>query len=218
MKRIGVLLLFIWLAAAITACNTETTEILPCNEDGALFRDDFSEGRNCGWLTYEQAGGSIVIADGLLTVSSSQPNEIRWTNPSREFEDVVVQVQAQQVGGPDDNAFGIICRYQNDQNFYLFLISGDGYYVIAKYQTGSPVQYISGEGQFQYSDAINQGNALNSLEASCIGNQLTMKVNGILLTTVTDPTFVRGDIGLGASPFDPGTAVIEFDDILVTAP
>lgn len=218
MKRIVVLLLLCWFAAAISACTTDDPETLLCNEEGALFRDDFSEGRDCGWLTYEQAGGSIVIADGVLTVSSSQPNEIRWTNPGREFEDVIVQVQAQQVGGPDDNAFGVICRYQNDQNFYLFLISGDGYYVIAKYQTGSPVQYLSGEGQFQYSDVINQGAALNTIEASCIGNQLSLKVNGIPLTTITDPTFVRGDIGLGASPFDPGAAVIEFDDILVTSP
>lgn len=218
MKRIVVLLLLCCLAAAIAACNTNDPEPLLCNEGGALLRDDFSEGRDCGWLTYEQAGGSIVIADGVLTVSSSQPNEIRWTNPNREFEDVIIQVQAQQVGGPDDNAFGVICRYQNDRNFYLFLISGDGYYVIAKYQTDSPVQYISGEGQFQYSDVINQGAALNSIEASCIGNQLSLKVNGIPLTTITDPTFVRGDIGLGASPFDPGATVIEFDDILVTAP
>ena len=205
-------------AAALVACNTENIEPLPCNEGGVLFRDDFTEGRNCGWLTYDRAGGKVEIANGLLTVTSNQPNEIRWTNPDKEFEDAIIQVQTRQAGGPDDNAFGIICRYQNEQNFYLFLISGDGYYVIAKYQTGSVVQYLSGGGQFQYSDVINQGTALNSMEASCVGNQLTLKVNGIALATVTDPTFVRGDIGLGASPFDPGTTVVEFDDLVVTVP
>lgn len=218
MKRITVWLCLCLFAAAIVACNQNSNELLPCNENGTLFRDDFSDGRDCGWATYDRGGGKVEIANGVLTVSSSQPNQIWWTNPGKEFENVVVRVQSKQVGGPDDNAFGLICRYQNEQNFYLFLISGDGFYVIAKYQSGSAVQYLSGEGQFKYSDAINQGIAPNDLEASCIANQLTLRVNGILLTTVTDPTFVRGDVGLGASPLEPGTTVIEFDDFVVTAP
>ncbi|MCL4867861.1 MAG: hypothetical protein KJ063_02735 [Anaerolineae bacterium] len=213
---IGVTVLLV--AAALSACQTGGNQLLPCNEGGVLFYDDFSEGRNCGWLLYDQAGGKIAIADGVLVVTSRQPGEIRWTNPGRTFDDAVIRVTARQAAGPDDNAFGVICRYQNEQNFYLFLISGDGHYVIAKYQTGQPVQYISGNGRFQYHDAINKGVAVNELEASCIGNQLTWRVNGILLETITDPTFVRGDIGLGASPFDPGTTVIEFDDLVVFAP
>ena len=217
-KRIPLWLFLCLCAAAVVACSQTGNELLPCNENGALFRDDFSDGRNCGWATYERSGGKVEIANGLLTVTSSQPNQIWWTNPGKEWENVTVRVQARQAGGPDDNAFGLICRYQNEQNFYLFLVSGDGYYVIAKYQSGSAVQYISGNGQFQYSDAINQGVAPNDLEASCIANQLSLRVNGILVATVTDPTFVQGDVGLGASPLEPGTTVIEFDDFVVMAP
>lgn len=217
-KRIVVWLILSLLAAAVVACTQNSNELLPCNENGTLFRDDFTEGRNCGWATYDRGGGKVEIANGVLTVTSSQPNQIWWTNPDKEFENVAMRVQARQVSGPDDNAFGLICRYQNERNFYLFLISGDGFYVIAKYQSGSAVQYISGNGQFQYSDAINQGVALNDIEVSCIANQLTLRVNGILLTTVNDPTFVSGDVGLGASPLEPGTTVVEFDDFVVTAP
>ncbi|MBP7998420.1 MAG: hypothetical protein KA314_04290 [Chloroflexi bacterium] len=205
-------------AAALVACNQANNEPLPCNENGAVFRDDFSEGRNCGWTVYDQGGGKVEIANGLLSISSSQPNQIWWTNPGKDMDDLVLRVQTRQVSGPDDNAFGAICRYQNESNFYVFLISGDGYYVIGKYQTGQPVQYISGNGQFQYSDAINQGTAVNDVEISCIGNQLSLRVNGIALATVTDPTFVRGDIGLGASPLEPGTTIVEFDDVAVTNP
>jgi hypothetical protein len=43
-------------------------------------------------------------------------------------------------------------------------------------------------------------------------------VNGVTLETVTDPTFVIGDIGLGANTFQPGTAVIDFDNVRVIAP
>jgi hypothetical protein len=47
---------------------------------------------------------------------------------------------------------------------------------------------------------------------------LSLTVNGIPLATVTDPTFVTGDIGVGVSAFEVGTAVIEFDNIQVSAP
>ena len=103
--------------------------------------------------------------------------------------------------------------------FYVFLISGDGHYAIGKYQSGSPqVQYLSGEGQYAFSDVINQGESRNEIRASCVGNELSLSVNGVPLETVTDPTFVIGDIGLGASTFQPGTAVIEFDNLRVIAP
>jgi hypothetical protein len=45
-----------------------------------------------------------------------------------------------------------------------------------------------------------------------------LTVNGLLLETVTDPTFVTGDIGIGVSTFELGTAVVEFDDLRVIEP
>jgi len=123
------------------------------------------------------------------------------------------------VSGPNDNAYGLICRYQDPKNFYAFLVSGDGYYVIAKYQSGSEnVIYLTENGQFQPSEAIHTGVASNELLASCIGNQLSLEVNGTPLITVTDPTFVTGDIGLAASTLQAETGVIEFDNVQVSAP
>ncbi|MCB8946343.1 MAG: hypothetical protein H6658_21575, partial [Ardenticatenaceae bacterium] len=107
------------------------------------------------------------------------------------------------------------------ENFYVFLISGDGYYAIGKYQSGSDtILYLTGDGEYHYifSDAINQGIATNQLRVGCVGNELSLAVNGLPLVTVTDPTFVTGDMGLGVSAFELGTAVIEFDNIQVIAP
>jgi hypothetical protein len=155
----------------------------------------------------------------VFRISASQPGQIWWSNPDRNFDDVIVSVEARQMSGPNDNAYGVICRYQSVENFYVFLISGDGYYAIGKYQSGSnQVTYLTGEGQYQFSDAINQGVATNQIRASCVGNELTLVVNGLPLATVTDPTFVTGDIGLGVSTFELGTIVVEFDNMRVFAP
>ncbi len=60
--------------------------------------------------------------------------------------------------------------------------------------------------------------ASNELRVACVGNQLSLDVNGVPLLTVTDPTFVTGDIGLAASTLQSETGVIEFDNVQVTLP
>ena len=190
-----------------------------CDSPSALFEDDFSGEQNCGWVEYNRGGAVSAIEDGVLKISTSSPGEIWWTNPGRNFEDVVIDVEAKQISGPDDNAYGIICRYQDENNFYLFLISGDGYYAIGKYIGGeNRVVYLTEDGQFQQSDRINQGAATNQIQAACVGSELSLIVNGEPLVTVSDTSFVSGDIGLAVSALQQGTIVVEFDDLLVTGP
>ena len=154
-----------------------------------------------------------------MQLAVGQPGELWWTNPGRNFDDVVITAEARQVDGPNNNAYGLICRYQNEENFYAFLVSGDGYYAIGKYQSGSEtVTYLTPDAQFQPSDAINVGVASNELHVSCIGSELSLEVNGIPVMTVSDPTFVTGDIGLAAGTLEQGTTIVEFDNVRVTLP
>jgi hypothetical protein len=190
-----------------------------CRPNGFLFADEFDGSQQCGWALYTQGGATVAISDGALRISTSQIGEIWWTNPGRRFDDVIVTVVARQTSGPDNNAYGVICRYQNENNFYIFLISGDGYYAIGKYQSGSDrIIYLTEDGQYQFSDIINQGVATNQIRASCIGNELTLAVNGIPLLNVTDSAFATGDVGLGVSTLAAGTAVVEFDSIRILEP
>lgn len=213
-------LLFLLLTMLLlAACSLSSQKPDACAEAGTLLVDKFDGTQECGWALYNRGGTVVSIEDQALRLSASQPGQIWWTNPGRQFDDVIITVDARQVAGPNDNAFGVICRYQSAENFYLFLISGDGYYMIGKYQSGAnQIQYLTGDGEFVASEVINQGVAINQIRASCIGNQLTLSVNGIQLVSVTDPTFVTGDVGIGASTFEPGTAVIEFDDFRILAP
>ncbi len=219
MQKLVVFLLFI-LSIFLGGClPSAVSGPDPCNEDGTLLNDNFDGDKECGWVLYNESGVTTEIVDGVLRISNSLSGEITWANADRNFDNVIITSQARQSSGPDDNVYGIICRYQSPENFYVFLVSGDGHYAIGKYQSSSPqIEYLSGDGQYVFSDAINQGKATNEIKASCIGNELSLTVNGIPLETVTDPTFVTGDIGMGASPFQPGTTVIEFDDFRVIAP
>jgi hypothetical protein len=221
MLKINALLMALIGASLLVACTLGGNEQDLCVSPGILFLDDFADSEACGWAQYNQSGAAAAVEEGVLRLTTSQPGPFWWTNPDRNFDNVIITVQARQASGPNNNAFGVICRYQSPENFYVFLISGDGYYAIGKYQSGSDqITYLTGDGQYHYifSDAINQGVATNQMRVSCVSDELSLTVNGIPLATVTDPTFVTGDIGVGVSAFEVGTAVIEFDNIQVSAP
>jgi hypothetical protein len=212
-------LILLLMAVGLAACGAAEQEPDACDSPEMLFFDDFNGEQDCGWALYRRGGGSAAIENSAMQVTVTQPGQLWWTNPGRAFDDVILSAEARQVSGPNDNAYGLICRYQNEENFYVFLVSGDGYYAIGKYQSGEEnVVYLTENQQFQPSDAINQGVASNELRASCIGSQLSLEVNGIPLLTVTDPTFVTGDIGVAAGILVAGTGVIEFDNVQAVAP
>ncbi|MFO7681557.1 MAG: hypothetical protein R6X34_16050 [Chloroflexota bacterium] len=212
----GVALVGIMLLAS---CSLGGSGVAACNEGGALFQDDFSGEQNCGWAEYNRGGAVVAIDEGVLRISTSQPGQIWWTNPGKSFDDVIISTDARQVSGPNNNAYGVVCRYQNEHNFYIFLISGDGYYTIGKYSSDSPtITYLTENEEYQFSEVINQGTATNQIRASCIGQELSLAVNGITLVNVMDPTFVIGDVGLAVSTLEPGTAVVEFSNFRVVAP
>lgn len=191
----------------------------PCDSGGTLFSDDFSGEQDCGWVEYNRGGAVVSAEDGAMHLSTSSPGEIWWTNPERTFEDVIITATASQLSGTDDNAYGLICRYKDEHHFYLFVVSGDGYYAIGKYAgEDNPVAYLTPDGQYQSSDIINKGIASNDIQASCIGNELSLAVNGQPLMTAVDGQYKTGDIGLAASALQQGTVEISFDDVKVYAP
>ena len=60
-----------------------------------------------------------------------------WSALDRKFSDMDLRVIAQLMAGPvDQNQFGVIFRYRDAQNFYMFRITSDGYYLLAKVENG----------------------------------------------------------------------------------
>jgi hypothetical protein len=224
MRLIKPVLAIILLLLILPACSDLSLPFAEsgpdaCDAGGALFVDDFSDEQDCGWIEYNRGGAVVAKEDGQLHISTSSPGEIFWTNPERSFGDVIINVEATQLSGVDDNAFGIICRYQDEYNYYVFLISGDGFYAIGKYSGSDvPITYLTDDGQYKSSDLINQGSATNDLQASCIGSELSIAINGQPLLTVVDTDFATGDVGLAASALQQGTVEIAFDDFRVFAP
>ena len=207
--------LFCYLAAVsslLIACTLPGNTQKPGN---VLYKDDFSNATS-GWDRVDEADRATDYAAGVYRILVKGKNIDVWARPGLSFGDVRVEVDGTKVGGDDNNDFGVICRYQDDQNFYFLVISSDGYYGIAKRKHGQ-VSMLGGE-MMASSDQIKQGPAVNHLRADCVGSTLRLFVNDVLLAETQDTDYANGDIGLLAGSFDvPGTEIL-FDNFVVLKP
>jgi len=70
----------------------------------------------------------------------------------------------------------------------------------------------------QPSEVIHQGAAANQIKVTCIGDELSLTVNEVLLYSVRDADFSSGDVGLIAGTFTEPGVDIHFDNFLVLKP
>jgi hypothetical protein len=180
-----------------------------------LFQDDFSD-PSSGWDQVNEDEGSTDYVNGEYRIYVDEANYDIWANPGLNFTDTVIEVEANKVGGPDDNDFGVICRYQDLDNFYFFIISSDGFYGVAKVINGE--QELIDMENMEESDAINQGSASNLIRADCVGNQLTLYINGEKVADTNDSQYSSGDVGLIAGTFDTAGTDVHFDNFVVREP
>ncbi len=202
--RAGKRLLVVALVVFLVACGGEQ---LP-------WSDDFSDPAG-GWQAESDASAEVRCYEGVMSLLVKVPNRLAWASAGREFSDFRLAVEATQVAGPDDNEYGVLVRMRDADHFYRFSISGDGYYLVSKYDGGA-WEVLNGD--WTSSDAIHLGAVTNLLEVVCRGATMTFLVNGVTLTQVEDSSYSRGDVGLYAgSFFEPGVE-IHFDNLTVTEP
>ena len=207
-----IVMLFI---AGCSLSEQGTTLVKTVSPGTILFADDFSN-KSGGWGLWNQGNAVVDYREGGLRILVQEKQYDFWSVAGRSFKDVQIEVDLIKLGGPDDNDFGLICRFQDQNNFYIFLISSDGYYGIAKVKDG---QYsLIGADQLQYHNAIAHGAASNHLRADCAGPALRLYVNGQKLQDVQDLTFTSGDVGLMAGSYDEPGVDILFHNFVVKQP
>ncbi len=198
---------------------------------------DIQVGRDSQQITDGENGQQLVITYGTL-----YSGEIVWSTLDRKYNDFDLQVTARRISGPLDNQYGVIFRYRDEKNFYLFKISSDGYYSLAKVK--NEVQEVISD--WGMSDSIHQENSANQLRVVALGDSFRFYVNdqpmplclkgdyansmwagpgecrtSNLVYVYRDGDFHQGRVALmaGASAdLESGDIVVAFDDLLMVGP
>ena len=177
------------------------------------FTDSFDDTRN-GWTLIHNNQADMTIEGGLLRLAILQPDSLAWSVATGKiFDDLTLDVDATPLAGPDDNDYGVIVRHVDDDNFYRFEISGDGYFNVQKRLKGKWEKLIP---DWTASESIRNGKATNHLRVACAGSSLAFYVNQTLLIQIADASFSRGAIGVLAGTLTQPDVQIAFDDLQVS--
>lgn len=197
------------VALLLSSCNVSSAP------GEVVFQDDFSRPVS-GWDRYYDATYSSDYYEGGYRIHVLEPNTDAWAIPHLDLTDVQIEVDATRLGGPEDNIYGVLCRYKDPRNFYFFLISSDGYSGIGVYKDGR--RRLLTDESLLPSEAVNRGDIPNHIRVDCNGYKLRLFVNGILVAETQAAEFSDGDVGLIAGSYDqPGTEII-FDNFTVLQP
>ncbi|PWB54146.1 MAG: hypothetical protein C3F13_07590 [Anaerolineales bacterium] len=181
-----------------------------------MFYDYFADTSNNWDQASDDTASTDYYADAYRIIINVTNYEA-WANPgNKSFSDTSIEVDATKNSGPDDNDFGVICRYSNVDQFYYAIISSDGYYAIMK-MTDNGSESI-GAGSMLESDKIIQGATTNHIRFDCVGSTLTLYINRYLVDQQIDIDYTSGNVGLIAGTFEtPGTDIL-FDNFIVYKP
>ena len=175
------------------------------------FADAFGD-PGSGWTTTDTEQLSISYEDGALHFRVDAPDTAAWAVAGKRADDFILDVDATQVEGPDNNHYGVIVRYTDNKNFYRLDVSGDGYYSLQRYRDGEWETLID----WRESEAIRQGATTNHLQVIAEGSRLTWIVNGAVVDSIEDADIPVGDVGLTAGTFPDETGVhVTFDNFQV---
>jgi hypothetical protein len=185
-----------------------------------LYDDNFSTSKNSIFSSYSDANSNILFENGKVRFTVRKPSYWIKCSGGNVSDNIILETEATQVSGPNDNAYGVIFRNKELRNYYIFMISGDGYYYINKVmnKTYGPIKYYHNWSPILWkkSNAIQTGNATNLIRVSCNGDKFSFYVNNVKVDEFIDDSLPTGNIGLIAGTNEAlGTVIIDFDNLKV---
>ncbi len=196
------------LVLAALACS------VPAAADGLLLKDDFSDS-DSGWAdSNTDPEATFGYRDGEYVIQVHKAQWIAWTNPDpvETFTNFRAEITVKDTGGSQEAPlFGLMCHYQDEQNYYYAGFGSDGYYALLKSENGDDT-VLAGD---DISSDIAPGAESYKLTLECANGQLILSVNDQPIAQASDSTFTTGQLGIFVLTFKDPSADIHFDDLRV---
>lgn len=206
-------------SAPTEAPATPTAEVVQSDEAPRFFRDEFDG----DLVDYEQTlwtgrfgKADVFTEEGKLKFRLNAMYLAPYlTYEPHTYTDVRLEVMAENFAY-NDNHITLVCRYDEDLGWYEFNIGSNGLYRINYYDNTlvkGHVRLWNGG-----STDIKMGRQANKITVECIGTQLSLYVNDVLLRTVEHKDLKEGRVGLGVSSFEYFPVSVDFDYLDISQP
>lgn len=184
-------------AAATIPTNLNTGAV----KGATLFSDTFANNTK-GWSLQSDPGKFATSLAGGSLVIEDDSNELLWEPlpGNKTFSDFTLSVDAMLSQGDPINGYGFYIRGAAMQNtematYYRFELYGDGSYAIFKGVVDANGNATSAKlVNYTPSSAIQKQGIINHVSITARGSSLSLSVNGQVLKTLTDTSYVNGSI------------------------
>ena len=170
-----------------------------------------------GWSDGEIVGGTTSIIQREYYSIRVQSGSL-FSSGSVNFplQEITLRTDASlaKAGDPNQAAYGLMCRVQDDGSGIFFAVRGDGFGSIQKWD-GSTLTPLT---DWVAADSINQGINANYIEGTCEGDSYTLYVNGEYVTDVQNTDFLIGKVGVGVVPSPGSVTQVDFDFVEMLEP
>ncbi len=190
------------LLAALMLAACQPTTIQP------VWEESFETGE--AWHFASDAGAEIAVDEGRMTIRIRQPQEIAWATTDYACGRCMLEVEATALDGPADNEFGLLVHVHDDETFYAFGVSSDGYGHAARYEAGEWVPLRDWEPTACVATGIG---VPNHLVLTVDEGDFTLAVGDCEVLRLHDEALAEGTIGLYAGSFDEGGVLVAFDNL-----
>lgn len=200
----------------------------PVPQAQEFFTEEFDSPLSDDWSIFTVTGSNSSDPDKVTV--EARDGKLHWDFDSEqvyyylfynafEYEDVTVEVTADN-RGRNNNSVSLVCRYDPDVGWYEFNIANNGLYDIlyAEVDSNGDIGYnlITNGG----SNSIKTGRDVNEYSITCEGDELSLRINGDDVKSVTERAYAlrSGQVGVSVSSFDVLPIQIEMDLFQVSEP
>jgi hypothetical protein len=158
-----------------------------------LYSDDFSD-PGSGWMRYTSDAVTLDYSEGGYSFRINAPeNWYLLQTSGAPLNNVRVEADAKLVTGGPGTVFGLVCRANSDQLYYLGWVNSNGEYGFEqRLADGGWRHIINGSASFP------EGNDLVRLRLDCDGSNLELALNGVTIAAAVDKELTSGNVGFGA--------------------
>jgi serine/threonine protein kinase len=172
------------------------SEIPPITESTEIF-DDFSDPTS-GWPQQTEGPVRYFYEEGRYQFTNMLPAQARQAiyDPSRTYASTFLEVEATLENGQPGSGYGLIFRWQDAGNFYVFAIDGVGRVSMWAFENGSSWRELRGlPDEWTASAAVLTDGTPNTLTVVAEGNHLVGSVNHETVIDIEDDTYEAGAVG-----------------------
>jgi hypothetical protein len=198
-------------AAAVqspTRQDEVTDRIAEIRNNDPDIEEDFSKPSSLFETGYDGTT-TTYLKSGELHIAVDEENTLAWSKLNQDVADYYMEVETIHREGSLDNQYGILARFDEDGNYYLFAASSDGYYTIQIYQDGEWNALV----EWTETETIQVGEGEhNTLGLLAEGDSYTLLINDTVVDEVTDDTLSGTTLALNAAAFSEPPIDLGFDN------